>query len=108
MQKSQSSEDSNPTENRLDEEFIKIMVDIEKHYAQFKKHEKIRIEQWCKKLCQITINPTWKQNRNNYALLLLNCIENGPLVEPFNKVPPEDSLPALNKHIVVSIQWKNS
>jgi len=101
MQKSQYSDESNPTDNKLDEEFIKLMIDIEKNYTLFKKHDKIRIEQWCKKLCQITINPTWKQNRNNYALLLSNCVSNGTLAEPFNKVPPEGSLPALNTHIVV-------
>jgi len=102
MQRSQYSEESSPADNKLDEEFIKLMIDIEKNYTLFKKHDKIRIEQWCKKLCQITINPTWKQNRNNYALLLLNSINNANLVEPFNKVPPEGSLPALNTHIVVN------
>lgn len=88
--------------SKLDEEFVKIMLDIEKHYSLFSKHDKIRIEQWSKKLCQITQNPAWQQNRNNYALLLLNCVSSGTLKEPFNKVPPENSLPALNKHIVVS------
>lgn len=97
----QSDESGSAQENRLDEEFIKTMLEIEKHYALFNKHDKIRIEQWSKKLCQVTSNPTWKQNRNNYALLLQNSVINGMLNEPFNKIPPEGSLPALNKHVVV-------
>lgn len=87
--------------NKLDEQFIKIMLEIEKHYVTYNKHEKIRIEQWSKKLCQVTINNLWKQNRNLYALLLLDAIMKGNLQEPFNKIPPEGSLPTLNKHIVV-------
>lgn len=96
--KSNASSDS---EAKLDEEFIKAMLEIENHYAQFNKHDKIRIEQWSKRLCQITQNPVWKQNRNNYALILLNCVKKGALEEPFTKVPSDDSLPALNSHIVV-------
>lgn len=87
--------------SKLDEQFIKIMLEIEKNYVTFSKHEKIRIEQWSKKLCQVTINNLWKQNRNLYALLLLDAIMKGTLPEPFNKIPPEGSLPSLNKHIVV-------
>jgi len=98
---SQQAEEPSPQDNKLDEEFIKTMLEVEKHYASFNKHDKIRIEQWSKKLCQVTLNSTWKQNRNNYALLLLNCVINGSLNEPFNKVPPADSLPSLNTHIVV-------
>jgi len=86
---------------RLDEEFIRLMTEIEKHYTPFNKHERIRVEQWCKKLCQVAINKIWKQNRNHYAFLLLHCILEGTLTEPFNKIPPEDYLPSLNKHAVV-------
>jgi len=86
--------------SRLDEEFVALMTDIEKGYAGFTKHERIRIEQWCKKLCQVSVNDIWKQNRNLYALLLLGSITEGALQEPFNKMPPEDYLPSLNKQIV--------
>ena len=99
---SQHSDDNQDQEAKLDKDFIKTMLDIETRYSSFTKHDKIRIEQWSKKLCQITTNAIWKQNRNNYALLLLNCIINGSLNDPFNKVPPENSLPTLNTHIIVS------
>jgi len=92
--------DSTNQLSRLDDEFVKLMTDIEKRYATFNKHERIRIEQWCKKLCQVSVNDIWKQNRNLYALLLLNSITEGALQEPFNKMPPEDYLPSLNKQIV--------
>lgn len=94
-------QDSTNQLSRLDDEFVKLMTDIEKRYATFNKHERIRIEQWCKKLCQVSVNEIWKQNRNLYALLLLNSISEGVLQEPFNKMPPEDYLPSLNKQIVV-------
>jgi len=97
---SQQAEEPSVQDQKLDEEFIKTMLEVEKHYASFNKHDKIRIEQWSKKLCQVTLNSTWKQNRNNYALLLLNCVTSGSLIEPFNKVPPENALPSLNTHIV--------
>lgn len=97
---SQQAEEPSVQDQKLDEEFIKTMLEVEKHYSSFNKHDKIRIEQWSKKLCQVTLNSTWKQNRNNYALLLLNCVTSGSLIEPFNKVPPEDALPSLNTHIV--------
>jgi len=86
---------------RLDEQFIRLMTEIEKHYTPFNKHERIRIEQWCKKLCQVSTNAIWKQNRNLYAYLLLHSILEGTLNDPFNKIPPEDYLPSLNKHAVV-------
>ena len=99
---SQHPDDNQDQEAKLDKDFIKTMLEIETRYSSFTKHDKIRIEQWSKKLCQITSNPIWKQNRNNYALLLLNCITNGSLSDPFNKVPSENPLPTLNTHIIVS------
>jgi hypothetical protein len=86
---------------KLDEEFIKVMYDIEKNYADLTKHEKIRVEQWTKKLCQITTNVTWKQNRNLYARLLHHMVLQKRLDEPFAKMPPEGPLPTLNKAVVV-------
>lgn len=96
-----ASNDKTGQLGRLDEEFVKIMTEIEKRYSNFSKHERIRIEQWSKKLCQVSVNTIWKQNRNLYAYLLLDCILNKSLKEPFNKIPPEDYLPSLNKHIIV-------
>eukprot|EP01017_Pseudomicrothorax_dubius_P034877 TRINITY_DN482_c0_g1_i2.p1 TRINITY_DN482_c0_g1~~TRINITY_DN482_c0_g1_i2.p1 ORF type:complete len:111 (+),score=19.63 TRINITY_DN482_c0_g1_i2:227-559(+) len=89
--------------SKVDEEFIRIMYEIEQSYNDLNKHEKIRVEQWTKKLCQITTNVTWKQNRNLYARLLLDQVIKKRLEEPFSKMPPESSLPTLNKTQVVTL-----
>lgn len=31
---------------KIDEEFVETMLDIEKSYGSMNKHEKVRIEQW--------------------------------------------------------------
>lgn len=56
----------------MDEEFIKVMFKIEETYQTLNKHQKIRVEAWTKKLCQVTTNEVWKKNRNLYARILLN------------------------------------
>mmetsp|Transcript_29435 Transcript_29435/g.52709 ORF Transcript_29435/g.52709 Transcript_29435/m.52709 type:complete len:281 (-) Transcript_29435:25-867(-) len=81
--------------SKLDDEFIKHMTEIEAVYVDFNKHEKIRVEQWSKKLCQVTVNPVWKKNRNAYAKLLLEMVHKKVLSDPFSKVPPSGPLPQL-------------
>lgn len=93
-----------PEEDKiLDQEFIDSMLEIEKKYLTFKKHDKIRIEQWTKKLCQVTTNVIWKKNRNLYAKLLLSNVLNKSLGEPFTRGPPEGALPKLNKAEIVRV-----
>lgn len=91
----------------LDQEFIDSMLEIEKKYINFKKHDKIRIEQWTKKLCQVTTNIIWKKNRNLYAKLLLSNVLNRTLQEPFTRGPPEGALPKLNKAEIVRMFFSN-
>lgn len=78
------------------------VIEIENNYADFNKHEKIRVEQWCKKLCEATSNSIWKKSRNLYAMLLLDQVLNGKLEKPFNRLPPEASLPSIKESEVVS------
>ena len=92
----------------LDQEFIDSMLEIEKKYVNFKKHDKIRIEQWTKKLCQVTTNIVWKKNRNLYAKLLLSNVLNRVLQEPYLHGPPEGALPKLNKFDIVIRSFKNN
>ena len=66
------------------------------------KHDKIRVESWCKKFCQITNNTEWKKNRNLHAICLLDMILNGHYEEPYDKFAPEGPLPIVPKHIVKS------
>ena len=67
-----------------------MMLEIDKRYQmdrKMSKQEKIRVEQWSRKLCQVTKNTQWKRNRNLYAMWLLDMLLNKNLVKPFTKVP---------------------
>ena len=66
------------------------------------KHNKIRIQSWCKKFCQIISNTNWKKNRNLHALNLLDMLLNEHFEEPYNKFPPEGPLPFLSIPVVKS------
>ena len=83
--------------NKLDGEFAATMIEIEQLYEKFPKQDKIRIQQWSKKLCQVASNPAWKRNRNLYAEILLDMIYNSNLEEPFSRIPPEGPLPIINR-----------
>lgn len=78
------------------------MLEVEERYKNFGRHERIRIEQWSKKLWQVTTNPAWKRNRNLYAMLLTDWVINGKLLKPFTLVPPDSHLSVLNKAEVSS------
>ena len=67
----------------------------------FPKHDKIRIEHWCKKLCEVTTNSLWKKARNLYAMLLLSQILSKKLEAPFIHLPPGGTLPTIKEHEVV-------
>ena len=62
--------------------------EIETYMKDMDKHNKIRIQSWCKKFCQIVANVNWKKNRNLHALNLLDMILNEHFEEPYNKFPP--------------------
>ena len=66
------------------------------------KHTKLRIESWCKKLCQLINNVDWKKNRNLHAICLLDMIINNHYEEPYNKFAPDGSLPKLSKPLIKS------
>ena len=70
------------------------------------KYTKIRIESWCKKLCQIINNINWKKTRNLYAIYLLDMIINDRYEEPFTKFAPEGNLPYLSRAITKSKLYK--
>ena len=81
----------------LDEVFNTCLLEIDVQKQRFRKHEKIRIDSWIKKLKQVTTNPVWKRNRNVYADLLLEMIYNNNLEEPFSHIPPEGPIQKLNR-----------
>ena len=88
--------------DEYDKEFISLMLTIEKKSEILNKYDKLRIKNWCKKLCQITNNVEWKKNRNLHAICILDSVLNEHFEEPYNKFPPEGSVPILNKTLVKS------
>ena len=95
-------EDLENITDEYDKEFISLMITIEKKSEQLNKYDKLRIKNWCKKLCQVTNNIEWKKNRNLHAICILDSILNEHFEEPYNKFPPEGSVPILNKSLVKS------
>ena len=95
-------EDLDEITDLYDKEFISLMITIEKKSEKLNKHDKLRIKNWCKKLCQVTNNIEWKKNRNLHAICILDAILNEKFEEPYNKFPPEGSVPILNKALVKS------
>eukprot|EP01022_Parablepharisma_sp_SALTPOND_P026066 TRINITY_DN616_c0_g1_i1.p4 TRINITY_DN616_c0_g1~~TRINITY_DN616_c0_g1_i1.p4 ORF type:complete len:465 (+),score=59.27 TRINITY_DN616_c0_g1_i1:268-1662(+) len=92
---------------KIDKEFVVYMLEIENRYSALKKHERIRIEQWSRKLCQATTNIVWKKNRNRYAILLLDQVLNQRLEAPFTSLPPDGGLVVLQQHDVVQVCLKH-
>ena len=95
-------EDLEGITDEYDKEFISLMLTIEKKSEILNKYDKLRIKNWCKKLCQITNNVEWKKNRNLHAICILDSVLNEHFEEPYNKFPPEGSVPILNKTLVKS------
>ena len=95
-------EDLDNITDEYDKEFITLMVTIERRSESLNKYDKLRIKNWCKKLCQVTNNVEWKKNRNLHAICILDSVLNEHFEEPYNKFPPEGSVPILNKALVKS------
>ena len=95
-------EDLDNITDEYDKEFISLMVTIERRSEVLNKYDKLRIKNWCKKLCQVTNNIEWKKNRNLHAICILDSVLNEHFEYPYNKFPPEGSVPILNKALVKS------
>ena len=77
-------------------------IGIDQFSQESDKHTRLRIESWCKKLCQVTNNYEWRKNRNLHAICLLDMILNNRFEEPYNKFPGDGPIPLLSKPIVKS------
>ena len=95
-------EDLDNITDEYDKEFISLMLTIERRSEVLNKYDKLRIKNWCKKLCQVTNNIEWKKNRNLHAICILDSVLNEHFEYPYNKFPPEGSVPILNKALVKS------
>ena len=86
--------------DEFDQEFLNLLVEIEKQTVKLNRHEQLRVKSWCKKLCQITNNVEWKKNRNLHAICILDNIINERFEDPYNKFAPESPVPIINKTVV--------
>ena len=77
-------------------------IGIDQFSQESDKHTRLRIESWCKKLCQVTNNYEWRKNRNLHAICLLDMILNNRFEEPYNKFPGDGPVPLLSKPIIKS------
>jgi len=90
--------------DEFDLEFGLLIREIENFIFSytFDKSIRIRINNWCKKLSQVSNNLEWKKNRNLHAINILNMLINGRMEEPYNKNPDDRPLQILSKTIVKS------
>ena len=86
--------------DEFDQEFLNLLVEIEKQTVKINRHDQLRVKSWCKKLCQITNNVEWKKNRNLHAICILDNIINERFEDPYNKFAPESPVPIINKTVV--------
>ena len=82
---------------KLDIEFNENMINISKNLIFLKKHEKIKVDFWIKKLYEFTSNLIWKRNRHKYTKLLSKMLKNNLIKYPFDKFPPKGHLPNFDK-----------
>jgi Domain of unknown function (DUF4485) len=83
-------------DKELDGEFIKATIMIQNSIGEFSKQEQVRVEKWVSKLARMTAHIEWKKNRNVYiGMLMQNVLEKRALDPPFDKLPPQGSLPQL-------------
>ena len=90
--------------DEFDLEFSLLIKEIENYAYNFSydKSLRIRINNWCKKISQVSNNLEWKKNRNLHAINLLNMLINKRIEEPYNKNPGDAPLQILSKTLVKS------
>ena len=69
--------------NRYDNEFIGLLNEIGNRIFYFNKEDGMKIKSWIKLLSNLYETKEEKQNRNLYAIKLLNQMINGKLKKPF-------------------------
>jgi hypothetical protein len=83
----------------MDDQFAKYVEEIEKHYINLPKLQRIHIEKWVEKLISIGNNTVFRKHRNAYTKLLLSMVLKRSLSEPFTMLPPDGPLPSYPFHI---------
>ncbi|CAN0375647.1 unnamed protein product, partial [Pylaiella littoralis] len=100
---------AHPTFEFLDTFFCDCLERVEAAYATLDKACKIRVECWVVKLNgpYPLPNVAWRKNRNAFAALLARAVEEVDFREPFDRRPPEGSLPTLAPHLRARIPDRN-
>ncbi len=93
----------------MDRTFEDMLYEIQySGYNELPKFLQMRVEKWVTKLAQPLTNRYWVRNRNEYARLLVYCIETRNFREPYDKNPPDGMLPALPFHLRLSKQYEST
>ncbi|CAN0494036.1 unnamed protein product [Ectocarpus sp. 12 AP-2014] len=100
---------AHPSYESLDAFFCGCLERVEAAYATLNKAFKIRVECWIAKLNgpYPLPNVAWRKNRNAFAALLARAVEEVDFREPFDRRPPEGSLPTLAPHLRARIPDRN-
>ncbi|CAM9393544.1 unnamed protein product, partial [Ectocarpus sp. 6 AP-2014] len=101
---------AHPSYESLDAFFCGCLERVEAAYATLNKaFKKIRVECWIAKLNgpYPLPNVAWRKNRNAFAALLARAVEEVDFREPFDRRPPEGSLPTLAPHLRARIPDRN-
>ncbi|GIQ83677.1 hypothetical protein KIPB_005033 [Kipferlia bialata] len=88
----------------LDRHFRSILFEIEREYVGLPTAQRIIVERWVLRLNEPQKLITWKKNRNLYAQLLLHFVRKGKLEKPFNRRPPDGSLPNVPKYMTMHLK----
>ena len=84
----------------FDQEYVMILSEIDNRMNTLRKHDRVRIISWIKKLNMITTNKMWKKNRNLYSFVILDMMLKNEFDNPISKFPPEGHLPVLSQTII--------
>lgn len=76
-------------------QYNNLVCSINKLAYLLNKHDSIRLKHWLDKLAIPVTNSIWKQNRNLYLKILLEMVNEGQLMKPFNQSPPQGPLPKI-------------
>eukprot|EP00026_Physarum_polycephalum_P004305 Phypoly_transcript_04323.p1 GENE.Phypoly_transcript_04323~~Phypoly_transcript_04323.p1 ORF type:complete len:720 (+),score=131.29 Phypoly_transcript_04323:14-2173(+) len=92
---------NNASHEDWDAVFYQNLYEIEKgmHHLVHKL-ERIRVEQWVRKLLEPCTVLAWKKSRNRYSELLLYMVRNKSFKPPFDVRPPNGELPTLPSYML--------
>jgi len=91
----------------LDAEFFSILRRVDNALLSAPRLVRVRGEQWARRLALMAgrqRTEALRRDRDLHAELLLQCVEEGRWVEPFNRQPPDGPLPRLPPHVACAMR----